>query len=113
MPVMTDVTTVAANATTANILSGKLHEFISGMAAARIRVFMTSSAGGLNASVLVGGESFMQDQEVSGAARFPLDPDDFLVEAGGFAGDRIVISLRNTTGGNLTARTRIQIDPVS
>jgi len=112
MPVMTDVQVVAANATVANVLAGKLHEFISGMTAARIRVFVTGSAAGLNASLLVGGESFAQDQEVSAANRFPIDPDDFTVEAGGYAGDRIVLSLRNTTGAGITARSRVVIDPV-
>jgi len=112
MPVMSDSRSVAANATVENILSGKLHEFISGMGAGRIRVFMTSSATGINASLLVGGESFCQDQLVSGANRFPIDPDDFLVEGGGFAGDRILLSLRNTTGGALTTITRVVIDPV-
>lgn len=112
MPVMTDVQSIPGNTTVQNILAGKLHEFISGMAAARIRIFITSSATGLNASILVGGESFSQDQEVSGSNRFPIDPDDFTVEAGGFNGDRIVISLRNTTGAAVTARSRVVIDPV-
>lgn len=112
MPVMTDSRSVAANAAVENILSGKLHEFISGMQAAQIRVFMSASAVGMNASVLVGGESFCQDQTVSNSNRFPIDPDDFLADAGGFAGDRILIGLRNTTGGAITVQTRVSITPV-
>ena len=109
---MTDSRSVAANTVVENILTGKLHEFISGMQAARVRVFITSSATGINASLLIGGESFVQDQLVSGANRFPLDPDDFFAEGGGFVGDRILLSVRNTTGGALTTITRIVIDPV-
>lgn len=112
MPVMTDVQVVAANATVQNALTGKLHEFISGMSAANIRLFQAASAAGLNISLLVGGESFCQDQEISAANRFPIDPDDFVVEAGGFAGDRIVLTLRNTTGAGITVRTRMMINPV-
>lgn len=111
MPVMSDSRSVAANATVENILSGKLHEFIAG-SAARVRVFMTSSATGVNASLLVGGESFCQDQLVSGANRYPIDPDDFLVEGAGFGGDRLLLSLRNTTGGALTVITRVVVDPI-
>lgn len=113
MPVMTDSRSVAANAAVENILAGKLHEFISGMSAARIRVFVTSSATGINASLLVGGESFVQDQLVSAANRFPIDPDDFFAEGGGFAGDRISIPVRNTTGGALTVITRVVVDAIA
>lgn len=112
MPVMSDSRSVAANTVVENILSGKLHEFISGMAAARVRVYMVSSATGINASLLVGGESFCQDQLVSGANRYPIDPDDFLVEGAGYAGDRILLSVRNTTAGALTIITRVVIDPI-
>jgi len=113
MPVMSDSRSVAANTVVENILTGKLHEFISGMRAGRVRIFMASSASGINASLLVGGESFCQDQLCSFANRFPIDPDDFLAEGGGYAGDRILVSVRNTTGGALTINTRIVIDPVA
>lgn len=113
MPVMSDNRSVAANSSVENILSGKLHEFISGMQAARVRVFMTASAAGIFASLLVGGESFCQDQTVSAAGRYPLDPDDFLVEGAGYAGDRILIGLRNSTGGALTVITRVSVEPIA
>lgn len=110
MAVMTDRRSVAANAVVENILTGKLHEFLS--EPSMVRVFMTGSAVGLNSSVLVGGESVVQDQEVSSANRFPQDPEDFLAESGGLQGDRLVIGLRNTTGGAITAITRVSVEPV-
>lgn len=109
MPVMTDRRSVAANSTVENVLSGKLQEFVQ-FQQAMIRLFMTASAVGLNASLLVGGESFCQDQEISGANRFPIDPDDFVIDAAGIQGDRILLSLRNTTGGALTVVTRIEVE---
>lgn len=109
MPVMTDSRTVAANTTVENILAGKLHEFISGMGAAAIRVFISAAAAGVNASCLVGGESFAQDQAVSNSNRFPQDPEDFFVQMGGIQGDRITVGLRNTTGAGIVVQTRVEV----
>lgn len=110
MPVMTDRQSVAANSTVTNVLSGKLHEFCAGPSL--IRVYACASAVGLNCSCLVGNETFAQDQEVNAQNRMPLEPDDFFVEAAGVAGDRILVSLRNTTGGAITGFTRIEITPI-
>lgn len=110
MPTMSDIRSVAANTTVENIIQGKLHEFLT--EASAIAVFMTSSGAGLFASVLVGGEAFVQDQEVSDANRFPRTNEDLLSAAGGFQSDRIVISLRNSTAGALTARTLVDLTPV-
>ena len=112
MPVMTDRRSVAANSVVENIIQGKLHEFIQ-FEAASIRLFQTGSAVGLNVSLLVGGESFCQDQEVSGANRFPIDPDDFVIDAAGLSGDRILLSVRNTTGAAITSVARLEVEPAS
>jgi hypothetical protein len=106
---MSDSSAVAANTTTANILAGKLHEFLNENSV--VRLLATSSATGINATLLVGGESVCQDQIVSFANRFPIFPDDMVVEAGGFAGDRLVLFYRNTTGGSLTANTAVDVLP--
>jgi len=111
MPVMTDRQAVAANAVVANALAGKLHEFAS--EASIVRVYGTASAVGLNFSVLIGGESVVQDQEVNAQNRLPIVPDDFIAEGGALPGDRIVVSYRNTTGGALTAYLRVEVDPVA
>lgn len=111
MPVMTDRQSVAANATVTNVLAGKLHEFLSRPSA--VRFFSTASAVGLNATFIVGGKSTMQDQEVSAQNRMPLVPDDFVAEAGGLQGERILVSYRNTTGGAITAFTRVEVEPVA
>lgn len=112
MPQMTDRRSVAANSVVENVLSGKLHEFITAQVA-RVRLFGTGSAVGLNASMLVGGESFTQDQEISGANRFPIDPDDFVVEGAGVNGDRILVSVRNTTGAAITSVVRVEVEPLA
>jgi hypothetical protein len=54
------------------------------------------------ATVMVGGEVIMQDQEISGANRFPIIPDDWILKHAGRAGAKIYITLRNRTAGALT-----------
>lgn len=110
MPVMQNSVSVAANAVSANQLAGELFEFLS--RPSRIALYATGSATGLNASLLVGGLSFANDQAISLQNRFPIVPDDFLVDAGGFPGERLVLTFRNTTAGALTAFWRVEVNAV-
>lgn len=110
MPIMTDRQSVAANAVVQNVLAGKMDEFL--RENSRIALYMTASAVGLNGVLLVGGESSLDDQEISAANRFPVVPDDFLAEAGGIPGDRVLVRARNTTAGAITVFTRLEINPI-
>lgn len=107
--VMTDVQSVAANTTTANILAGKANEFVQEASIAQIGI--CASAVGLRASVVIGNEVVVDDQEVSAANHMPLFPDDILAEGGAFAGDRITIRLHNTTAGAITGFTKVNLTP--
>ena len=107
---MSDVRSVAANSVVENVLSGKLHEFLGENSS--VRLLATGSAAGARVTILVGGESLVQDQEISAANRFPLFPDDFVVEGAGFSGDRMVLSLRNTTGVAITVQSVVDTDPL-
>lgn len=106
---MTDSSSVAGSAATTNILAGKLHEFL--QEPSIIRLLATSSATGINATLLVGGESICQDQLISFANRFPIFPDDMVVEGAGFPSDRLVLTYRNTTVGALTVLTAVDVLP--
>lgn len=110
MPRMTFNASIAANAQNDNILSGKLHEFLT--ESSRVVVAAAASAAGLRASILIGGESLVQDQEISAVNRFPQLPQDFLAEGAGFTGDRIVIPLRNTTGAAITGQVTVDVIPI-
>ncbi len=109
MPTMTNRQSVAANATVANVFTGQLHEFLQGRAV--INLYGTASAVGLNASLLIGDELFLDDQELNAQNRMPIIPDDFLVAAAGVRGDRVVLKLRNTTAGAITGFSRVEIMP--
>jgi len=107
---MSDVRSVAANTQVDNVLSGKVHEFVSRPSI--VRLAAAASAVGMRVSLLVGGRSLVQDQEISAANRFPLLPDDLVTEGGANAGDRIVLTVRNTTVGAITANTKVDVIPV-
>lgn len=107
---MTDSRSIAANAQVDNVIAGKLHEFLGEDSV--IRLLATASAAGMRVSFLVGGEAIVQDQEISRVARFPIFPEDIVAEGAGFQGDRILISMRNTTGAAITVDTVVDIEPV-
>lgn len=109
MAIMTDRQSVAANSTVQNACSGKIAEFV--QEPSIVRLYGSASAVGLNMSLIIGEEVAIEDQEVNAQNRMPLIPDDFIAEAGAFPGDRVVLKYRNTTGGAITAFSRVEISP--
>jgi len=111
MGFMSDIQTVAANATTGNILAGKQHEFATRPSLARVAI--VAAAPGINATIVVGDQAIVNDQEMSGANRYPIDPDDYVFRIPIAAMDRVQIFLRNTTAGGLAVTTVVQLDAVA
>lgn len=111
MPSMTNRQSVAANATVANVFSAATHYRLK--SPARVTVYASASAVGLNLSVFIGDETFLDDQEVSAQNRLPLVPDDLVCVAAGFAQDEIICRWRNTTAGALTGFLRVDVEPLA
>lgn len=109
MGVMTYIASVAANTTVANAMSGKSAEFLSEPSI--ITLGVAGSAVGLNTSLIVGDEVTVDDQEVPVGTTLPAFPDQVLAQAGGLQGERVVVKLRNTTGGAITAYVKVLIEP--
>lgn len=107
--VMTDVVSVAANATSTNRLAGKIAEFLA--EASIVRLFVAAAAVGIFCTLMVGDSVLVDDQEVSGANRFPLKPDDLVDEGAGFANDRLLLRFRNSTGAAIVVNSRLEIEP--
>lgn len=105
MPTMQGSVSVAANATSANVLSGALYEFVP--AGANVTLSVAGSATGLNVSFIV-GVPLIDDQAMNLQNRFPLIPDD-VIHAGRVPGGRMVLRFRNTTAGALTAFWRVDL----
>ena len=110
MPILSGTVSVAANATSTNQVSGELYEFLGEPSV--VNLFCAAAATGLNATLLIGSETTIDDQLTSHANRYPIGPDDFLGRGGGLPGDRLVLRYRNTTGGALVMFWRLEIDPV-
>lgn len=102
---------VAANATSANVYAGKIAEFIMRPSIVRIRV--SAAAAGLNATLLIGGVNAINDQAISSSNRWPILPDDLLVQVPARPGARLVLTFRNTTGGAITVNHVTEIIPVA
>lgn len=101
---------VAANTKSGNILADKVGRFI-GADPSRVVVAAAASAAGMRMTVLLGQTTVVDDQEISRANRYPIMPDDKVTEFGAVA-DELLIFLRNTTVGALTADTTVDIDPL-
>ena len=91
---------IAANAVSAKVYAGKLYEFPPRPSVVRVR--LSGSAVGLNATLLIGGTSVVNDQPISQSNRWPILPDDLLIQVPVRAGSRLVLTFRNTTAGALT-----------
>jgi hypothetical protein len=110
MLTMTDRREVLANATSANVLTGKSHEFVPFSSV--VSLYATAEAIGLNASFLVGGVAIVDDQEVNAQNRMPITPDDYVAQTICRGGERLLLRFRNTSGGAIDAFSRVEINPI-
>lgn len=97
---------VAANATSTNQVSGQLYEFL--QRPSSLVLAGTSSAVGINVTLLIGSIAVVNDQPISQANRFPVLPDDIVSRIRNAVG-RIVLTFRNTTGGALTLNWSVDV----
>lgn len=111
MKVMTDVArSVAANSSTANILDGKAEVYLTRNSA--LSVYISAVAAGLLATILVGDQVVVDDQEVSSSNRYPIRPDDLFARMGGASGDLVLIRIRNRTAGAVVLTTVVDVQGV-
>jgi len=97
---------VAANAVSTNQVAGQLYEFL--QSPTKLLLSATSSAAGINCTLLVGGVAIVNDQPISQANRFPVLPDDIVTGLKRAVG-RIVLTFRNTTAGALTVNWAVDV----
>lgn len=105
MATMMDSVSVAANAVSANQLSGQLWEFAP--EGAQVTYAATGSATGLRTTFIC-TVPLVLDQAIGLQNRFPILPDD-IVFSDVVPGGRMVLTFRNTTGGALTAFWRVDL----
>jgi len=110
MPVIQKEVSVAANAVIDNLISGSSFEFLRSNAVVSIGI--TGAATGLVASIQSGSDIVLEESPILVKTTMPIIPDDMYYNDAGVMGDRLVIRIRNTTGGAITVRSVTQITPV-
>lgn len=105
----TNTLSTAANTKTANLVSGT-YEFIG---KGKLTLAARGSATGMNISLSVGGIFIIDDQAIPffGAAG-ALSINDHVVCSQMVSGGRVILQLRNTTGGALTTDAWLAYDPM-
>jgi len=102
-------TSIAANATNNNILSGNLLEFLPRNSLNRY--YATQSATGLNLDIVSGTDSLLLAGQPNIRATVNTD-QDILAEDVALKGDHQIIPTTNTTGGALTIHFQLTTIPM-
>lgn len=100
---------IAANTVNDNVIAGNQFEFAPSRAIVEFGI--VASATGLEVDVLIGSRSVITRMLPSLANRFAIYPDDFPLKGGAQMGERVIVRVRNTTGGALTCYTTVKYNP--
>lgn len=110
MPMIMIEQSIAAGAVEPNLVAGSAFEF------ARVRQVVSlgvvQSATGMFATIQAGGDVIAEEFSVPILTTYPIIPDNMYFTDIMEAGDRLVIRVRNPTGGALTARAVVQTSPI-
>lgn len=111
MAVIQNQVSVAAGASTNNLLSGSAFEL------ARTRellsIGVTASVTGGFIGITVGSDLVLEDTPPYVSANYPIIPDQMYYNDVANPGDRIVIRARNPTAGAITFNYTVQISQVA
>ena len=111
MPTIQGVTSTGAGATTQNVLTGSVYEYLSFNAQVEFGI-VGDAAGEGRVTVLSGSDTVLEESPVSRQARFPVYPDDYsLVDMVG-AGERLVVRHRNTGAGANNLFWAVRVTPL-
>ena len=110
MPMIRKEISIAANSTEDNVVQGSIYEFMPWNA--QINIGSQASATGLVVTLNSGSDTILEESPVPIQNRFPIIPDDMDVNDVAAAGERLVVKVRNTTGGALTFFLLVQINPI-
>lgn len=103
-------TSVSANSTSSNVLSGKILEIVT--RPSQVAVYAAASAVGLNGTFVCGSDLVTEESAVSQANRFPIKPDDEFARDVAAPSDRLNLTFRNTTAGALTVYWMVEVNPI-
>lgn len=107
MPVMQREVSVGAGVTNPNLLTGSVFEFARGNVLMAMGV--TAAATGTFVTINSGADVVLEESAPVVATRFPIIPDEMYYADVAAGGDRIIIAVRNPTGGAVVHRALVQI----
>lgn len=111
MPVIQKEVSIAAGGSNDNLVSGSSFEF-----ARRRQVVslgLTAAAAGLFATLQAGADIIAEEFTPVVATRFPIIPDEMYYTDVMEVGDRLVIRVRNPTGGAVITRAVVMLSDIS
>lgn len=107
MPVIMREISVGAGVTDPNLLTGSTFEFMRGNVYLSIGV--TAAATGTFVTIISGSDIILEDSAPPVLTRYPVIPDEMYFNDVATLADRLVISVRNPTGGAVVHRATVQI----
>jgi hypothetical protein len=107
MAVIQKEVSVGIGETVENVLSGSAFEFLRRNAVVSIGV--TAAATGTFTTVQSGSDIVLEESPTFVKAAFPIIPDEMFYNDVGVMGDRLVVRLRNPTGGAVVMRCLVQL----
>jgi hypothetical protein len=110
MPVMQREVNVVTLTTNPNLLTGSVFEFARGNVLMMLGV--TAAATGSFVTINSGADVVLEESAPVVATRFPIIPDEMYYADVAAGGDRIIIAVRNPTGGDIVHRALVQITNV-
>ena len=96
-----------------NLLAGTQYEFLPFHA--QLEIGVVSTASGVLATIYAGTDLLCQESpivDIKGAGVLPVYPDNFHIADECAAGDRINLTVRNTTAGSLVVIAVIRYNPL-
>lgn len=110
MPVIQREVSILANAVNDNLLTGSAFEFA--RQAQVMSCGVAQAATGLFCTITSGSDIIAEEFAPAILTRFPIIPDEMYYNDVMAPADRLVIRVRNSTGGAIIARTVVQIQPL-
>lgn len=111
MPVIQREFSLGAGAVLDNLISGSAFEFL--RQPSLVSIGITAAATGAFCTIQSGSDIVAEEFTPAVQTRFPIVPDEFYYSDYGAPGDRLVIRIRNPTGGAIVFRTIVQVTPTS
>lgn len=107
MPVIQVETSIGAGAVNQNLLAGSAFEFL--RRNSLVSAGVTAAATGSFATFQSGADIVVEEFAPAVLTRYPIIPDEMYYSDVGAAGDRLVIRVRNPTGGAIVHRAIVQL----